>query len=65
MRDVQFTSIRKKQAQRVERNMKITYNHTLKRKKNSVKCRARDWNLGPLVYEVSALPIELSFRMKT
>ena len=27
-----------------------------KRKKNSVKCRAGDSNLGPLVYEVRALP---------
>ena len=37
------------------------YHHTLKRKKNSVKCRARDSNLGPLVYEASLLPAELSF----
>ena len=35
-----------------------------KRKKNSIKCRARDSNLGPLVYEVSVLQTELSFRMK-
>ena len=41
-----------------------------KRKKNPVKCRvstsahAQDSNLGPLVYEASVLPTELSFRMK-
>ena len=35
-----------------------------KRKKNSVMCRAQDSNLGPLVYEASVLPTELSFRMK-
>ena len=35
-----------------------------KRKKNSVQCRARDSNLGPRIYEVNALPIELSFQMK-
>ena len=40
------------------------YHHTLKRKKNSVKCHARDSNLGPLVYEASVLPTEISFRMK-
>ena len=33
-------------------------------KKNSVKCRARDSNLRPLIYEASVLPTELSFRMK-
>ena len=36
----------------------------MKRKKNFVKCRARDSNLGPLVYEASVLPTEPSFRMK-
>ena len=35
-----------------------------KRKKNSVKFRAHDLNLGPLVYEASVLPTELSFQLK-
>ena len=35
-----------------------------KKKKISAKCRARDSNLGPLVYEASVLPTELSYRMK-
>ena len=35
-----------------------------KRKKNSVTCHAQDLNLGPLVYEASAISIEVSFRMK-
>ena len=43
---------------------KREYHHILKRKKNSVKCRARDSNLAPLVYKASVLPIELSFWMK-
>ena len=33
------------------------YHHTLKRKNNSVKCRALDSSLGPLVYEVNGLLI--------
>ena len=33
-------------------------------KKNSIRCRARDSNLEPLVYEASVLPTELSFRTK-
>ena len=41
------------------------YHHTLKRKKNSVNGTARDSSLRPLVYEASALPTELSFRMKS
>ena len=41
------------------------YHHALKERKYFVKCRARDSNLAPFVYEVSVLPIELSFRMKT
>ena len=36
-----------------------------KKKRNSVRCRAWDLNLGPLVYEASVLPTELSFWMKT
>ena len=44
--------------------MQAEYHHTLKRKKNFVKCVAQDSNLGPLVYEASVLPTELSFRMK-
>ena len=39
------------------------YHHTLK-EESSVRCCAKDMNLGPLVYEASALPIELSFRLK-
>ena len=34
------------------------------RKENSFKWGARDSNLGPLVYEASVLPTELSFRIK-
>ena len=41
----------------------VEYHHTLKRE-NSAKWRAMDSNLGPLVYEASVLPTELSFRMK-
>ena len=41
----------------------VKYGDTLKEEK-SVRCRARDLNLGPLVYEASALSIELSFWMK-
>ena len=35
-----------------------------KSKKTSVRCRALDSNLGPLVYEPSVLSIELSFLTK-
>ena len=37
---------------------------TKKRKKNFVKWDLGDSNLGPLVYEASVLPTELSFRIK-
>ena len=40
------------------------YHHTLKGRK-TLKCCAQDSNLGPLVYEVHTLPIELSFGMET
>ena len=65
--DVLSTSVRKKQAQRVKRNIKIESSRIssyTERKKNSVKWGAEDSNLGPLVYEASVLPTELSFRMK-
>ena len=46
-----------------EDHTQVEYHHTLKGE-NSAKWRARDSNLGPLVYEASVLPTELSFRMK-
>ena len=54
-----------KSGKKYKKHWQAVYHHTLKRKKSSVKCRARDSNLGPRVYEVNAQPIELSFRMKT
>ena len=62
-----FTSIWKtslKSEKKYKNHKQAEYHHTLKRKKNSVKCHARDSNLEPLVYEASVLPTELSFRMK-
>ena len=54
-----------KSGKKYKNHWQVEYPHTLKRKKNSVKCCARESNLGPPVYEVNALPIELSFRMNT
>ena len=40
------------------------HHHTLKGRKTLSSGGAGDSNLGPLVYEASVLPTELSFRMK-
>ena len=44
-----------KSEKKYKNHRQAEYHHTLKRKKNSVKCRARDSNLRPLVYEASVL----------
>ena len=67
MREDQFTSFRKKQAQRVERNIKIIgkWNTVIhQRKKNSVRCRARNVDMGSLVFEVNALTIVLALSVE-
>ena len=63
------TSVKKKKTalkseKKYKNRRQAEYHHTLKGKKNSVKWRAGDPNLRPLVYEASVLPTELSFRMK-
>ena len=53
MRDVSLPHLERRKKKALQRNIKsiasgISYT---KRKKNSVRCNARDLNLGPLVYE--------------
>ena len=67
-RGVQFTSVREKQAylksQRKYTNHRQAEYHCPLKERKTVKYRGWDSNPGPLVYEASVLPTELSFRMK-
>ena len=60
----QFEETTLKSEKKYNNHKQAEYRHTLKRKKNSAKCRTRDSHMGPLVYEASVLPTEPSFRMK-
>ena len=60
----QFEEKNLKSEKKYKNHRQAEYHHTIKRKKNSVKCSARYSNLGPLVYKASMLPTELSLRMK-
>ena len=59
----EFEKTTSKSEKRIKHHRQAKYHHTLK-EENSVKCLARDSNLGPLVWEASVLPTELSFQMK-
>ena len=61
----QFEKTSLKSEKKYKNHKQAEYHHTLKRNKNSVKCRAMDSNLGPLVYEASVLPTELPSEWKT
>ena len=60
----QFEKKSLKSEKKYKNHRQAEYHHALKRKKISVKCLARDSDLGPLVYEASVLPTKLSFQMK-
>ena len=64
---MQFERNKLKEWKNYKNHWQAEYQHTLKRKKRKKEklCRARDSNLAPLVYEVSALPIEPSLQMET
>ena len=61
----QFERNRLEEGKEIQKSQASRISSYTKRKKNSVKSRAQDSNLGPLVSEVIALAIELPFRMKT
>ena len=52
-----------KEGKEIQKSQASRISSYTKKKKNSVKYRARDSNLAPLVYEASVLPTELSFRL--
>ena len=60
----QFEKTSLKSEKKYKNHRQAEYHHTLKMKKTLSSAVARDSNLGPLVYEASVLPTELSFRMK-
>ena len=53
-----------KSEKKYKNHKQAEYHHTLKGRKTLSSGGAGDSNLGPLVYEASVLPTELSFRMK-
>ena len=60
----QFEKSKLKESKEIYKSQASRISSSTKRKKNSVKYRGWDSNPGPLVYDASVLPTELSFRMK-
>ena len=60
----QFEKTSLKSEKKYKNRRQAEYHHTLKGRKTLSSGGVGDSNLGPLVYEASVLPTDLSFRMK-